>query len=491
MSNNFELDAILGNPFDPSSKDGKVAKYEWMKNINDKNEGNYADGYIDFDTLGYTDSQWTDFRHGYVTVPLSVFGKTTDLLAADLLTNVVALKNHITTLIYSTQVTLNETTAQNSRGSPLYNHIRQIVDEDIDYSISNGPLYMDALDTNDNNDNFEFSKRAIFVEGGDDYAIAARNPAFNKGFYKRSVWLMAVIKQVIGAPGSVYYQLMAILPLNKLSNLFDNLDIPLLGVRLRLRLGISGSPAGPEINPLMANAVTLGKVTNLGLSVCNHDPLRAASESKCKLWLPKVTFSSEVNSAISKLVSSGSLTKTLAYYNYRIVKNASKQDKDSLEFQITSGIQKPRRVWTVIYKKDALKSSASPAPCATASTAYLTNANIEVDGDKFYKDDISTPHEFYQMFRAQQFLGGDDLHNGTQVTYAGFNEVNGCHKYYVFDISPLTNNYPDPLKSVVLTMRGTLNSSTADLYDVYHIIEHEMNVSINMKDGEVNVVGSM
>jgi len=111
-----------------------------------------------------------------------------------------------------------------------------------------------------------------------------------------------------------------------------------------------------------------------------------------------------------------------------------------------------------------------------------------VNGDKFYEANLNHDHQFYKLFKDQQYNESDDYQNGSLIEYADFHPSKGIHKYYCLDISSKTNHLPDPLKPVILQMQMDINGSNAgaNAHQIYHVIEQEVSVVIDMKLGQVS-----
>ena len=103
------------------------------------------------------------------------------MLHADKATLKVAVKNSVTQFIYSIKLALgaNSFILQNTDNVHLYNHIRSMVNDDVNYAETNGSFFHQAKDTNVTNGYFEFVKPVVPADG------VQMEATFNKGFNNR------------------------------------------------------------------------------------------------------------------------------------------------------------------------------------------------------------------------------------------------------------------------------------------------------------------
>jgi len=482
-----EIQALLGQEFDPTDPDYQYAKYEWVNNLNDKNNNDYSTGLVEIDTIGVSDGKWLDYHNAYITAPISIFGQT-EMLTARPDRTIVAVKNSVTQLIYSIKIALgaNSFILQNSDNVNLYNHIKAMVNDDVNYAATNGTFFHQAKDTTEYNDVDEYEKLDLTYAVGPPIAVTTtflkKNVLYNKGFKKRVELLAPYLVPLPSDNTKSYFKFTACIPLKLISDFFDRLEYPLLDTRLVMSLGISGTSSFPNVFPFMADTPTNTAVANLKFSIGN-DTVHI-NEQACKLWVAKVEFTPKVKTLIAQALLDGRLTKEVTFYNSKVVKNSETAAKTGIDFQLSNGIKDPKRVWTVIYERDMAKSAVRAEPCVTAEDASIDNVNITVNGDKFFESNVRYDHQFYKLFKDQQFNEGDDYQNGSLVDYADFHPTKGIHKYYCLDISSKTNHLADPLKPVILQIQ--MDVIGAKVYQIYHIIEHEVSVVIDMKLSQVS-----
>ena len=423
-----------------------------------------------------------------ITKPISIYGET-EMLHADKALLKVAVKNSVTQFIYSIKLALgaNSFIVQNTDNVHLYNHIRSMVNNDVNYEETNGSFFHQAKDTNVTNGSKEFMKPVTVVAQGPPVTVGvndiARDATFNKGFNDR-VRLMDPYYERNGAT-EAYFKFTACIPLKLISDFFDRLAYPLLDTRLVMSLGIAGTSAFPYSFPIMADDATKAKAVNLKFSIGNDGV--HPNDRACKLWVAKVKFTPKVETLLAQALLDGRLTKEVTFYNCKVVKNPATLAGTGLDFQLSNGIKDPKRVWTVIHTYDSAKSDILPSPGVTAQSASLRNVNMTVNGDKFYETNLNNDHEFYRMFKDQQYNESDDYQNGSLIQFKDFHPTGGFHKYYCIDISSKTNHLPDPLKPVILQIQmDVVGNAAANSYQINHIIEHEVSVVIDMKLGQIS-----
>ncbi len=175
-----QIQALLGQELDPTDPDYQYEKYEWINNLNDKNDNNYSTGLVEIDTVGVSDGKWLDYHNAYLTVPISIYGETEMKTAAANATK-VAVKNSVTQFIYSIKLALgvDSFVVQNSDNINLYNHIRSMVNDDVNYAETNGAFFHQSKDTSMTNEAYEY-KSPIVLANGLEYT-----DTFNKGFRDR------------------------------------------------------------------------------------------------------------------------------------------------------------------------------------------------------------------------------------------------------------------------------------------------------------------
>ena len=243
------------------------------------------------------------------------------MLDSDKATLKVAVKNSVTQIIYSIKLALgaNSFVIQNTDHVNLYNHIRSMVNDDVNYAETNGSFFHQAKDAQASNTFQEFVKPLVLADG------LVRVDTFNKGFKKR-VELMDPYYQSGGAaPDKAYFKFTACIPLKSISDFFDRLAYPLLDTRLVMSLGISGTNSFPHVFPFMVDGPTKAKVANLKISI-GHDGVHA-NERSCKLWVAKVEFTPKVKTLMAQALLDGRLTKEVTFYNSKVVKNSETQVK--------------------------------------------------------------------------------------------------------------------------------------------------------------------
>lgn len=468
---------------------------KWLNNIYDTNQGvNYSEGNINFDTKGFTDDKWIHHHEGYITVPCSVTGTTTDFVYLNRASIKVAVKNGIYQLIHRCQVKLNGTIIENANNINFWNHVKRMVDEDIEYADSQGVLYHEAKDTTEFSDyvKYKYVTTAVpaVAAGASASAIAAtiadvaENLKFNKGFADRVKLLNPYFKQK-GATDA-FISFTAVIPLRYLSDFFEQLKFPILDMQLELQLGISGR-AGNSVQPFMIDSASRGTYGEPKFIIAKEDQANypPSENSACRLWLPEVEMTDEAKLALTK----SSLSKTVAFHSAKVVKTTV-AGNTAIEFPLTQTFQMPRRLWVLIMDPNKQKDSDHASPCCTASKARLTRANLLIDGQQLFPNDIEHEHQFYKLFKDELFNGGEDYSNGSLVSWADFSGL-GIHKYYVFNMTKFMESHPNPLKSFNLTFRGTVVGDPAVTYDVYFLVEHEVNVAIKMREKKAIPVGSI
>ncbi|MDR3667986.1 MAG: hypothetical protein P4L35_14180, partial [Ignavibacteriaceae bacterium] len=386
-----------------------------------------------------------------------------------------------------------------------YNHIKQMVDIDVNYAESQGSLWHFAKDTLDSSDPAEFvatpfpSLSAVGVGltagagaqpltgvagAGSTTILNARNPAFNKGALNRIQFLTPYYFQ----KGAIYYYTLRVaVPVKLMSGFFEQLDFPLFNVPMKMNLGLCGTQAGPQTNPFMASG--LGAGVSVQFAIGNADINHPAIESKCKWYLPKVEFTPKITTLLAPHLEKG-LIKKVIFYSARTEQNLA--TSNTLDKELTNGIKSPRRIWTVLQPKGSATSQNSASPCI--ATGSITNVNLQIGADNFFKNDLKFDYEMYMIFKQQQFHGGDDFNSGSQVSFNDF--ANGVHKYHVIDLARKDFN---PGDNIPLFLRATIgkngvpdsNNNAYQNYDIFHSVEHELEVVINMTNQDVFVNGTV
>lgn len=488
------IDNLLGRVGDPK-KPSKFEKNELLY-INDINQSNYAN------SIKFATKEWLDnlmaYPNGSVAIPIVAEGTGTlaDFVAAGLVTADtndptllkkfdpekigVTNKNGSYQWINSVILKINGVTIQNSQNMHLHNNIRALTKWSESYANTHGQLH-------------NFAK--------DDESV---NDGSNMGFVERvemTNYDYEITQDVTNGPCKLVARFELRIALALMTDFFARLGIPLKNANVELSLGLNGikkgSGEGQDWTGLAFNDNVKAALANgsqsMSYTVGGHD-------NTCKLWVPHVTLTPEDTIELASLLESeAGLERTIVWDDAQAAPNKAAYNLGSggnLNNVIATSIRRPIQVYSMFFPKplgqSVMKDQSLPYPAITAmgiksnnvappvgsNRVGLKSANLRIDSQKLYQENIESPYDFYEILRNQCLSGVDDNQTGSLIS---FREFQDRYQIYCFDLTSTTYKISD--NPVSLEFIGTKHGSLES--ELWHVIVLETVTVLNFTNGNV------
>lgn len=356
-------------------------------------------------------------------------------------------------------------------------------------------------------------------------SVAVPNPGYNKGlndriqfFQNASTYTAPVTNSTVGS-----FSLVAKIPLRLLHDFFEQLDFPIINVGFNIQLilrqpnnqGGASAPAAPlpyqGIPPLQtgqlygANGTTPYALWTTGAPAIQYGAgvQTALYGQGCRLYYRSIKLNPTENDAFKSKLLKGFTKKikfisTDSYYPTQAV-----YSKTGNSFQIAPSIVWPLRVWVMLYSNGTPNSqnitaqsgslagnwgSGGPssgnvgqaAQCGLQVThGWMTNANISVNNQPYFKTPLMTPDDFWLQFKDQL-----NRNTGCMISYQDFITK---FRYHVFDLSRLSDRLPSKTESCSLVLNFDRQDVTGGACDMVVMIERMNQVQMDFASSDVTI----
>lgn len=462
-------------------KEATYRRVEYVQVQDQSGGGVYPIGQVAFNLQPHI-AQFSVLADSFLVLPLQI----TNATAA----SVYAIKNSFCSLIHGLQVSSSSGTTiineiQGSTG--IMSNLRMLVDSSLDYIDMNEMQYFG----HDQNLDGDVSGRHQSVVSGvfpkASSFVPTIDPQFNPALASRITVFNALSTKVQVGGTAVYQQnFVAYLPLKLLHPWFEQMNFPINNTPFFLTFNVAGA-AGytghcPFTCPTFAPHSTMGNLiapaplalaagpgvfangatptgaevlaaisasTLAAASITNAVPAAALPAlsivasgtekgftSGVRLYLKIVTFHDDEAALIvrrnAEKFRRAIVFPTTSLHSFAIPANAGSSATLS-NLQIGTQYIRPTRVWVlpILAGTRTLASNTFPA-CISASSQYLTNTNLSINGVAFYQSNLRSQYEFYRLLRDEMVGGGKSLSHGTPISYSDF--MSGINPY-CFNIS--------------------------------------------------------
>ena len=471
MSDNEAIQSLLTDEID-YSKSFAESQSEWISDINN---GNYSDGRVKFDNDTLT-SQYN--LHDMVSLPLRITPESGTFSANPQL----AAKGSILSAIRGIHVSTGSgTTIIDEKDSLEFSsHLALLLENSQDWAISNGAQLCWAKDRAfDNVFSGLITKAAIenpktaMYTGAVSATANSLNDKYNVGFVERN---RALLDQAIENNGtyvadkSAGFDVTVYIPLRYIHSFFEQLDFPLINVRLHISLYLNLTGTSSEYLPFCLGTLPAGTVeTGTGVKV------GLIPGEQCRLYYRRVLFKASENHAVVDKLSSGGFKKVITYSSFEINKSFKNiSGTSSFTHKVHDGIRNAKRVWALVFPAGSVDGNKWPSPIMTGPYG-LIDVNIRVNNTKQFANEFKTLQELWNELKKAMppALAGKDT--ASQLTFSDFVKT---HRIHCFDISRYHNNLQGKANDHVrieVNAKVTTNAAV----DIVYLVEREVKVELN------------
>jgi hypothetical protein len=354
--------------------------------------------------------------------------------------------------------------------------------------------------------------------------VAVPNPGFNAGlnqriqFFQQSSVYTAPTASAAGA-----FSLIAKIPLRLLHDFFEQLDFPIINLGFSIQLILrqphnQGGLTNPSsiqpynnIPPLQAGSLYGPNGTSTFATWTTGAPAIAYGASVqtglygqgCRLYYRSIKLNPTENEAFKTKLMRG-FTKKIKFISTDIYQHTSAVfAKTGNSMVIAPSIVWPLRVWVLLYSNGTSGSqnvyaqngslcgnwgSGPPSATAVAQAAqcslqcthgWMTNANISVNNQPYFKNALMTPDDFWLQFKEQL-----NRNTGCMISYQDFITK---FRYHCFDLSRLSDRLPSKTEAVSLVLNFDRQDVTGGSCDPVVMIERLNQVQMDFSSSDVNI----
>ncbi len=369
--------------------------------------------------------------------------------------------------------------------------------------------------------------------------IAVRNPGYNKGADERCQIFLNASSYVQGVqntnPGS--YNLILKIPLRMLHDFWEQVDFPIINMGFNIQLllrqynntSLASSSAVPQqplyVNntpPLMVCSLYGGNGTSTQALWTGGQPavrygdtsVGAASNKNygtgCRLYYEVVKLNPTENEMFKNKLQRG-FTKKIKFISTDVFKKSTLTSGTDTQL-IAPAIVWPLRVWAMLFTANAATAINDPysalgggwlntVPSTTGVTGsgatttsgsafgaqnglqvvhgWLTNANILVNNQQYFRNNLQTPDDFWCQFKDQV-----NRNLGSLISYQDYITL---FRYHCFDLSRLSERLPSKTESVSLSITYDRADTTGAACDLLCLIERMNQVQIDFATSDCTV----
>ena len=357
--------------------------------------------------------------------------------------------------------------------------------------------------------------------------VAVPNPGFNQGLMNRIQFFQNASSYNPGAPNSTggSFSMVAKIPLTLLHDFFTQLDFPVINLGFNIQLifrqpnnmgGATNSqfvqPYG-GIGPLQAgsmyatNGTTPYAIWTTACPAIQYGGSTTATNTygnTCRLYYRSLKLNPTENEAFKTKLMRGFTKKIKFISTDTFQMNGAIFQTTNNSFVISPAIVWPLRVWAMLYTNGTTNSAVSQAQSGSLCGAYIsnpstggtqpsqaaqcglqvchgwmTNANIQVNNQPYFKVPLSTPDDFWLQFKDQL-----NRNTGCMISYQDFISK---FRYHCFDLSRLSDRLPSKTESVSLVLNFDRADNWAGACDLVVMIERLNQVQMDFAASDVTI----
>jgi hypothetical protein len=371
-----------------------------------------------------------------------------------------------------------------------------------------------------------FSQRATV--GAQIVPVAIPNPGFNKGVWDR---VQIFQNSSVFVPGNngrcAQYHLVAKIPLRLLHDFFEQLDFPVINMGFNFQfilrqthnsnqVGNTSSSVqcyqncpplmgaslfGPSYSATQTFACYTAGMPSISYGQTLAGTYMASYGTQCRLYYRSIKLNPSENEQFKARLMRG-FTKKIKFISTDIFQPQTAISTQSGNFQIAPSIVWPLRVWALLYTTNGQSGvntavgalggnwkSAVPAAGGEDGRApmnglqvvhgWLRNANIMVNNQPYFKNNLQTVDDFWLQLK-DQF----NRNTGSMISYTDFVRN---FRYHCFDISRLSDRLPSKTEAVSLSLTYDRADNVGQQCDLVVLIERMNQVQFDFSASDVAV----
>jgi len=442
---------------------------------------------VSFDLLPIT-GKWSLWSEAYLSLPC-VIKPTVDVdVFQDL--PYLAMKGSILSMIDGVEcVAEGGTTVFKETGSTVFtSNLLALLQKGSDWSITNCTSLQYAKDRTEADVLSGLVDRSSLqppmsrrYEGPSGALDNSDRRIYNKGFMERRAMLLG---NSVNADGSfpvagagfntsAGFSCMLNIPLRYISTFFEAFDSPIINSRFTFTFFLNTKGSNSAYKPLCRGLTTVGGVIEKEAEISLASPPR--------LWYHRVGFHPAENAVVAEKMLTG-FTKLIRYTQTDILRQSiDAGGNGSISPQISTNVINPKRVFAMVYPKDAVNSDSWPSPCATGALGF-SSLNIQVNNTPYFSRPQNTLESQWLALKGTMQLGSN-LDPLSQLSYADWLRT---YRIHCLDIS---RQSPDDLNknaSVSLTIDGIVPTAVA--VDIIYLIQREQLVALKYGTANLEVI---
>jgi hypothetical protein len=461
---------VLRNTFGIDNLEYLNSQWEF---IPDSNNTNYTSAQVRFDSIQWQ-SKFVDISDAFIRFPLTI----TPTVGAFSASPLIALKQSILSLLRGVSISMQggkNIVNDNTNILFLYNHICQLLDNDIDWLQTNGSslqfakdrptagLRVSGLTTVANLTN---PKVSLFTGAVSATANSLRSEC-NQGFIDRNAYLLDLATGT-GTAGTAGVTVKVDIPLKYIHQFFAGLGQTVLfnmrmDISVTLNIGSSASYQPFCLGTLEAGTVETGTSVSTAVTTGNT----------CELWYRRVDFHPDQATAYRKMCEEG-ITRTIEFTELYPDVSRTNQTSTARQTQvIASSVTAPKRVFGLVYPTNVVNGVNWPGPCVTGRDVGLTNFQITLNGQPYLETPINDVAQWWDNLKAEMPLSYTSSGHNSILSYSDF--VN-TFRIHCINLERSQDRYDDPNALSTLTVSYQQTASTAS--DIVWLVECKRVVTV-------------
>jgi len=391
-------------------KNMKLPKYKtkrWII-IPDRNNNN-NNQLLSYNCIDHKD-KLIAYHNGYIRIK-GYIQSTVDNTALEANSD-IAFKNGNYCIIDNCKVDIEHVPIDNSEFNYITMTVLNLFEYSNDYAISIAESYGFVKDTKN---------------------VAADNGGQNVGHTKRKLFL--------GAFADGKFPFVLKIPTSHISPFFRRLDFPIINHTVEIKLTVHNR----YVNCLLKAAGA---------------PASKVTIETTELVLPVVELPSDYQVKFMNKLKTNHFLMTLDWDELKVHEMAN-WTTGQVNYEISSAVWGLQRLYVFAIHADNWDKQTN---VDTFMNTTLTNINVIIDGEPFYRQNINDDELAYELVKECFNNGGIDNDKGTCLTYL---EWKNCYKIYAFDLSRQHVLEYDPIKAQSLRFRCNLPAGN---YKVLYIV---------------------
>jgi hypothetical protein len=219
------------------------------------------------------------------------------------------------------------------------------------------------------------------------------------------------------------------------------------------------------------SAIAMTLAVNAGnTAISTYPNLTGVVEyGETRIYVPKVEFKGDILAKVNALYSSNQELE-IDFYNHQpffYPQNSVTAGNNITNWQLSSNITRPCRIWLLPLPQGSLGSQYSASPCCASQ---LTGIDFRLNGYSFLPYLVNTNEEAFSLLKEEMYAAGSDYRTSSLITYSDF--ANGLYSWYVCNTTKRDHITPDPNASIQITINANRTEINQQTIDVVCIVEY-------------------